>query len=170
MKQIKIKMKNIVILIFLKMKFLIKAQNSDVKKMYQNHSTYNNFDSGLDLFIIGDVTIEGGETKLVKLGIQCQLQSKKWYGKEEYHGYLMFPRSSISKTPLRLANSVGLIDREYRGELMAAFHNTGKTPYTLSKGERYVQLTRADLGYINFEVVDALRDTKRHSGFGSSGR
>lgn len=152
------------------MKFLIQCKNDTVKEMYKTHNTYHKGDSGLDLFIIEDTTIGGGETILVKLGIKCQLQSKNWYGKKIYHSYLMFPRSSISKTPLRLANSVGLIDREYKGELMAAFHNTSKTPFTLIKGERYVQLTRADLGFINFKVVDTLRETDRNSGFGSTGK
>lgn len=80
----------------------------------------------------------------------------------------MFPRSSISKSPLRLANSIGLIDSGYTGELKAAFHNTGKSPFTLRKGDRYVQLVRSDLGPINMEVVDTIRSTSRDSGFGST--
>lgn len=152
------------------MKFLLECKNNEVKEMYSNHGTYHKGDSGLDLFIINDTVIEGGETKLIGLGIKCQLESRNWYGKKSYYSYLMFPRSSISKSPLRLANSVGLIDQEYKGELITALHNTSKTPFTLKKGERYVQLARSDLGEINFKVVDNLRDTTRNTGFGSTGK
>jgi dUTP pyrophosphatase len=152
------------------MKFLLQCETDEIKAMYFNHETHHKGDSGLDLYITNDVTIGGGDTKLVGLGLKCQLQSRNWYGKKVYSSYLMFPRSSISKTPLRLANGIGLIDREYKGELMAAFHNTSKTPFTLKKGERYVQLTRADLGEINFKIVNSLRETKRNAGFGSTGK
>jgi dUTP pyrophosphatase len=152
------------------MKFLVKCKNEEVKDLYKSHSTYHKGDSGLDLFIANDTIIEGGQTKIVDLGIQCQLASRNWYGKKVYHSYLMFPRSSISKTPLRLANGVGLCDAGYTGELKAALHNTGKTTFTLSKGDRYVQLARSDLGEIDFEIVNEFdRVTSRGSGgFGST--
>ena len=131
------------------MKFLIRCKTADIKGMYKNHKTFHEGDSGLDLFIIQDVTIEGGETKLVGLGIQCQLESTKWYCPwvKKYHSYLMFPRSSISKTPLRLANSVGLCDAGYTGELKAALHNTGKTPFHLKKADTLRNTSRSDGGF-----------------------
>jgi len=152
------------------MKFLLKCKNDIVKSMYESHSTYHEGDSGLDLFITNEITINGGETKLIDLGIKCQLQSKNYFGKNKYHSYLMFPRSSISKTPLRLANSVGLCDAGYTGELKAALHNTGKKSFTLKKGDRYVQLARSDLGKIKFSIVeDFPRETSRgEGGFGST--
>lgn len=154
------------------MKFLIKCKTNDVKDMYSNHSTYHKGDSGLDLFMIDDITIEPGKMKLVGLGIQCQLQSKSWYclWKKNYHSYMMFPRSSICKTPLRLANSIGLIDGGYLGELKAALYNTSNEPFTIKKGERYVQLVVPDLTEVSFEIVSELRDTSRgKGGFGSTG-
>lgn len=152
------------------MKFLLQCKNEEVKQMYSNHGTYHTGDSGLDLYITHDITIEGGDTKIIGLGLKSQLQSRNWYWKKVYHSYLIFPRSSISKSPLRLANSIGLVDQGYKGELMAAFHNTSKTPFTLKKGERYVQLTRPDFGEIHFELVDTLRNTTRNNGFGSTGK
>ena len=147
------------------MQFLIKPDNNEVKEMYSTHSTYHSGDSGLDLFIVCDKIIPAGETMLVDLGISCQLK-----GVAKYYSYNMYPRSSISKTPLRLANSVGLIDASYLGPLKAALHNTGTSDFTIKKGERYVQLTRPDLEEVSFILVDNFnRDTTRgNSGFGST--
>lgn len=153
------------------MKFLIRCKNPNIKDMYKNHRTYHAGDSGLDLFIVNDITIAPGEMKLVDLGIQCQLQSSVWYcpWKKKYHSYMMFPRSSISKTPLRLANSIGLCDAGYTGELKAPLYNTGNTPFHLKKGDRYVQLVAPNLEPVEFEIVDIVRNTSRGAGgFGST--
>ena len=139
--------------------------------MYKNHQVFHKGDSGVDLFITENTTIEPGETKLVSLGIHCQLQSKSWYcpWKKNYHSYMMFPRSSIYKTPLRLANSIGLCDAGYTGELKAPLHNTGQMAFHLKKGERYVQLVAPGLQESNFTLVDTLRTTSRNQGgFGST--
>lgn len=153
------------------MKFLITCKTDHIKQMYANHSTYHKGDSGLDLFIVNDITIQPGEMRLVDLGIQCQLQSTSWYcpWRKTYHSYMMFPRSSISKTPLRLANSIGLCDAGYTGELKAPLYNTGNQPFHLKKGERYVQLVTPNLKEVTFEIVKRLRDTSRGTGgFGST--
>ena len=101
------------------MKFLIKLVHSDkLINYYKTHSAAYKEDSGIDLFIMEDLEIAPGHTELVDLGVKCQLRSIEWspimWIKNKsiwkYHSYLMFPRSSISKTPLRLANSVGLCD------------------------------------------------------------
>jgi dUTP pyrophosphatase len=149
------------------MKFLIKPLSSEVKYIYENHSTYHQGDSGLDLFIVKDEVIPPGKTLLLGLGVCCQLTD----GDGKYYSYNMYARSSISKTPLIVANGVGLCDSPYVGELKAALHNTSNTYYTVMKGERYVQLARPDLGEISFEIVNELRDTSRGSGgFGSTGK
>jgi dUTP pyrophosphatase len=152
------------------MQFLIHASNKNVHDMYVNHGTYNPGDSGLDLFIVKDTTIKPGETQLVDLGIRSQLRSWNWLRfKWVYHSYMLFPRSSISKTPLRLANSIGLVDSSYTGNIKAALYNHSKNEFALKKGERYVQLVRPDLGSVSFKLVDTLRNTQRGSGgFGST--
>lgn len=154
------------------MKFLIKPINESIKEMYVNHSTYHDSDSGLDLFIVNDEIIPAGETRLIDLGISCQLRedSDKYELKVKYFSYNMYSRSSISKTPLRLANGVGLCDAGYLGPLKAALHNTGTSDYTVKKGERYVQLARPDLGEVSFELVEDFgRTTSRNQGgFGST--
>lgn len=151
------------------MKFLIKPIDDKVKKMYVNHGTYHSSDSGLDLFIVADEVIPAGQTRIVDLGISCQLKDT-FSGKEKYYSYNMYSRSSISKTPLRLANGVGLIDAGYLGSIKAALHNTGTTDFTVKKGERYVQLARPDLEEVSFELVEDLgrNTTRQHGGFGST--
>ena len=161
------------------MQFLIKPENDEVKNLYTNHSTYHAGDSGLDLFIIKDEVIPAGQTKIVDLGISCQLRKQndfsptfQKYLTEKYYSYNMYPRSSISKTPLRLANGVGLCDAAYTGPLKAALHNTDPTnDYIIKKGERYVQLAYPNLEEVSFVLVDELRDTTRgDGGFGSTGK
>jgi dUTP pyrophosphatase len=154
------------------MKFLIKPVDDEVKQMYVNHSIYHASDSGLDLFIVADEVIPAGETRLVDLGISCQLCGvpSPHDGKTKYYSYNMYSRSSISKTPLRLANGVGLCDAGYLGPLKAALHNTGTTDYTVKKSERYVQLARPDLEEVSFELVDDFgrTTTRGYGGFGST--
>ena len=58
--------------------------------------------------------------------------------------YYLFPRSSISKTPLRLANSIGLIDGGYRGELVGMVDNIYDKDFHIKRGERYFQLVAVD--------------------------
>jgi dUTP pyrophosphatase len=151
------------------MKFLIKPNCEEAKSFYQNHSTYHDGDSGLDLFIVEDLVIPAGETKIVDLGISCQLKGCDTKV-DKYYSYNMYSRSSISKTPLRLANGVGLCDAGYLGPLKAALHNTSLVDFTIKKGERYVQLARPDLGEISFELVEEFgRSTTRgEGGFGST--
>lgn len=153
------------------MKFLVYCKNEQVKELYTNHSTFHKGDSGLDLFIVENVVIQPGEMKLVGLGVHCQLQSKSWYcpWKKNYHSYMMFPRSSISKTPLRVANSIGLCDSGFVGELRVPLYNTSDKPFELKRGERYVQLVAPNLQETTFKIVSCLRNTSRGAGgFGST--
>jgi dUTP pyrophosphatase len=148
------------------MKFLIVPQCEAAKELYLNHSTYHEGDSGLDLFIVEDGVIPARSNCLVDLGISCQLKSESG-GNARYFSYNVYARSSISKTPLILANGVGLADAGYLGNLKAAFYNTSDSDYVIKKGERYVQLARADLGEISFELVDSFGD--RTSSRGTNG-
>jgi dUTP pyrophosphatase len=100
-------------------------------------------------------------------------------------GYYMYPRSSLSKTQLRLANSTGIIDAGYRGHLMAMFdvvnidesvNNPDRiADYFGEKFDRYIQICAPGLVPILVEVVNDVsqlgEETERGSGgFGSSGR
>ena len=84
---------------------------------------------------------------------------------------LLFPRSSVSKTNLRLCNSVGVIDSGYRGEIMLKFDRKGFTDVQYNVGDRIGQLMILPVPSIQFFEVDDLSSTARNSkGFGSSGR
>lgn len=73
----------------------------EAKSLYEGHGTFHDGDSGLDLFIIDECTISPGETKFLKLGFAASMCN----GEGKAVSWLVLPRSSISKTPLRLANS-----------------------------------------------------------------
>jgi len=144
------------------MKLLIKPLNDTAKKYYLNHGHFHKGDAGLDLYVLYDDTFKSKETKKIKLGISCENQDNK--------GYFLFPRSSISKTPLRMANSIGLIDGGYRGEIMAVCDNIKDSDFSIKKGDRLFQLVSSDLSAIEFEIVDELSDSTRGAGgFGSTG-
>ena len=85
--------------------------------------------------------------------------------------YWMVPRSSISKTGLMVLNSVGVIDKSYRGELMAFLWNTTDASVVVQKGQRLVQIVAGDMGDMtSMTVVDCLPTSERGSGgFGSTG-
>ncbi|SVC39212.1 uncharacterized protein METZ01_LOCUS292066 [marine metagenome] len=85
--------------------------------------------------------------------------------------YLLMPRSSIAKTPLRLCNSIGLIDGGYRGEIMAVVDNIKTEAFIVEPGQRLFQLVGMDGSPIHFQMVDALSETTRgDGGFGSTGK
>ena len=144
------------------MKLLIKPLNDVAKEYYLNHGHFHIGDAGLDLYVLQDDTFKAGETKKIKLGISCESQDGK--------GYFLFPRSSISKTPLRMAKSIGLIDAGYRGEIMAVCDNIKDYDFSIKKGDRLFQLVSSDLSDIEFTIVNELSDTTRGTGgFGSTG-
>ena len=127
-------------------------------------------DSGFDLFCPRDLTIPPGKTSFIDLGIQCSAHTGPVYGCAPM-GFYVYPRSSLSKTPLRLANSVGIIDSGYRGNILAAVDNIWDQPYDLKKGTRLFQICAPDLTPINVELVDSLDETVRGAGgFGSTGQ
>jgi dUTP pyrophosphatase len=145
----------------------ILAGNGGIESLYCNHSTYHEGDSGLDLFFIEEINIGAKTTKLVSLGIKCEAYPDK--DKESNISYYLYPRSSIYKTPLRMANSVGIIDAGYRGTIMAAIDNISDEDYTIKVGQRLFQFCSPTLAPITFELTDRLSDTTRgDGGFGST--
>ena len=150
------------------MHLLIKTENEYLKELYQNYSTYHEGDSGLDLFCPETITIHPGETEKINLQIQCEALNESHPRKNM--SYYLYPRSSIIKTPLRLSNSVGIIDAGYRGNIMVAVDNIDNEPYTIEKGTRLFQICGPTLEPITMDIVDELSNSERGSnGFGSTG-
>ena len=156
------------------MKLLLKPLNEEVKSMYHDSATAEvntireeRGDAGLDLYCPGNLEILPGETKCIDFKIQCE-------GLSDSDGrnvcYYLYPRSSISKTPFRLANSVGIIDAGYRGNLMAMVDNFSKEVQTIQKGMRLFQICGRYLEPIHVELVEELSESERgNRGFGSTG-
>ena len=133
------------------------------------------YDSGVDLYCPEDIVIQPGEMKKIDLGIQCAAYTND--GKP--CGFYLYPRSSIVKTPLRLANSVGIIDSGYRGNIIAAVDHVkfgegmeeAWGAYSVERGQRLFQLCAPNLEEIRVRVVESLDDTRRGSGgYGSTGK
>lgn len=129
-----------------------------------NARSYTERDAGFDLFSAAVVT-DGAGTR-----VQQQVVAAFWdSGLELYRAYWMLPRSSISRTPLRLANSVGLIDAGYRGPIMAAVDGA----YSVGENERLFQLASPDLlPWDEVRVVSAIPGgptLRGAGGFGSTG-
>jgi dUTP pyrophosphatase len=149
------------------MHLIILPENQEVHTYYQNHSSYHVGDSGLDVFFMEDINFGPKETKIVNLHIKCEAFQDKDTGTNI--SYYLYPRSSISKTPLRMSNSVGIIDAGYRGNLKVSVDNISDDPYIINKGQRLFQLCDPSLRPITFDLVDILSDTTRgEGGFGST--
>ena len=144
------------------MKLFIKPHNDIAREYYKEHGHFHKGDAGLDLYILEDIQFMPGETKAIKLGISCE--------PKDGMAYYLFPRSSISKTPLRMANSIGLIDGGYRGEIIAVCDNIKSKAYIIKKGQRLFQIVSSDSSPIQYELVEDLGITSRGlGGFGSTG-
>ncbi|HIR22439.1 MAG TPA: dUTP diphosphatase [Candidatus Scatosoma pullicola] len=124
------------------------------------------FAAGADLYALtdGEVTFLPGETKFVHTGIALEIP-------EGYAG-LVYARSSLAcKRGLAPANKVGVIDSDYRGEIMVALHNHSDKPQTIGNGERIAQLVVAPFLRAEFFQSETLGESERGAGgFGSTGR
>ena len=78
-------------------------------------------DAGFDIFVPNQVGCFRGKVNKINFGVKCSAKLVRNTGREMNTGYYLYPRSSISKTALRLANSVGIIDSGYRGDLIGMF-------------------------------------------------
>ncbi|MBE6786010.1 MAG: dUTP diphosphatase [Ruminococcaceae bacterium] len=140
-----------------------------IKKLRDNAiiPTYGSeFAAGADLYaaVDGAVTIEPCETKLIPTGLAFEIPVG-------YAGFVYARSGLASKRGLAPANKVGVIDADYRGEVMVALHNHGKQAQTVEAGERVAQMVIAPFITASFIVCDELDDTERgEGGFGSTGR
>lgn len=119
--------------------------------------------AGMDFYQPESITIEPHQTQYVTLGLAMEIPK----------GYMLMlaPRSSMSKTPLVIPNSFGVIDADYRGEIKGIFKNTSDDEYLIQKGDRLLQGVLVPVGALKLLEVDELTETARGSGgIGSTGK
>ena len=162
-----------------------KQKNLD-EYINSNGNNSSNIDCGIDLFCPNDVRIKNSSlSNKIPMAIKCSMTFN-----DMYTGYYLYPRSSMgAKTPLRLSNSVGIIDAGYRGEIGALVDNNAsfvsKTQgmnedaifnyYSIQKGDRIIQICSPNLTYPIYPILvdneSELGESNRGSGgFGSTGR
>lgn len=139
-----------------------------IKKLNENAviPTYGTeYSAGADLYACTeeDIIINPGETKLIKTGIAIEIPVG-------YAGFIYARSGLASKKGLAPANKVGVIDADYRGEVMVALYNQSNEPQVIAAKERIAQLVIAPFLKVEFEEVDELTETVRGAGgFGSTG-
>lgn len=126
----------------------------------------SDFAAGADLYACLDsdvMTFEAGETKFVHTGISMEIP-------EGLVG-LVYARSGLaSKRGLAPANKVGVVDCDYRGEIMVSLHNHSTVPQSIENGERVAQIVLTPYIAANIVESDNLSETSRGTGgFGSTG-
>ena len=147
---------------------MVQTTNINIKKLNPDATipTYgSDFAAGADLYacLFAPITIEPGETFMVKTGISLEIP-------EGYAG-LIYARSGLaSKRGLAPANKVGVIDSDYRGEIIVALHNHSMNPQKIEPNERIAQLVITPYVQAIFNETAELSDTDRGvGGFGSTG-
>lgn len=119
--------------------------------------------AGLDLYCPFHIKVPADSQKKIPLGIAVEIPKG--------HMGLLVPRSSMSKTPLRCANSIGIIDADYRGELSIAYENISCSDYMIFRGDRIAQLIIVPIAIVDVEEAQTLSETERgDGGYGSTGR
>lgn len=138
-------------------------------QFYADGPRNHNGDSGFDLYVPKAVTVPAGARGFrLDHGVCAALRDV--YGTPK--PYMLCPRSSMgAKTPLRLSNSVGIIDRTYRGNIIALLDNTSQEDYEVQVGDRLVQIVQFSGEPVTDIAIGTLDQTLRGSGgFGSTGR
>lgn len=145
---------------------------------YKNETNRSKSNAGYDLYVCDVDNTETKGVKMLSLGVKPRMlhytksyeYSEEIEHIEESHFWLC-PRSSIYKKGVMMANSVGIIDSSYRGELKAPVTCVGDCESTLNIGDRLFQIVAPGMGWIKeVRIVDKLNTTERgEGGFGSTG-
>lgn len=157
---------------FLKNTYLNSANNHNLSLLEDPHF----FNAGFDLFLAENQTFTGGSVNKTSFSVKCSahvIHIRTNDLKQYFTGYYMHPRSSLSKTELRLANSTGIIDAGYRGPLIGMF-DCLKNEYQVAKFTRLLQICAPEMMPIYVRVVDMIEElgpetSRGEGGFGSTG-
>lgn len=147
------------------MKVDVKILDPRVKEKMPAYATAGS--AGLDLRAMLDepLTLQPGETKLIKTGLAIHLA-------DPGYAALILPRSGLGhKHGIVLGNLVGLIDSDYQGELMVSTWNRGQEVFTIEPMERIAQLVIVPVVQMQMNIVDDFEASDRGAGgFGSTGK
>tara|TARA_Y100000817_G_C16779534_1_gene509896 strand:- start:380 stop:838 length:459 start_codon:yes stop_codon:yes gene_type:complete len=148
----------------------IKAENDILHMRYEDHTNYHVGDSGLDLFVPEEIVVPANA---IGFQINHLISCEPFVDASKQNGmsYMLYPRSSMgARTPLRLSNSVGIMDAGYRGNVIAIVDNIDNKDFRVEAGTRLVQICDPTLQPITFEMVNSLSETTRgEGGLGSTG-
>lgn len=143
----------------------VQIKKTDERAMLPKRATEGS--AGYDLFALTDeeIPVYPNQPVRIRTGIAVSMPSRDMVG-------FVYPRSGLaSKFGLIPSNCVGVIDSDYRGEIMVSLTNLSQTIYLLKPFERIAQLVFAPIILPDFEEVDELQETERGSGgFGSTGQ
>lgn len=149
-------------------KLVLVVEDPELRDLYKT-GPRDNENAGYDLYTAEDW--KDGAVHLLSLGTKAMMVEMTT--KEAVH-YWLAPRSSIFKTGYMMANSMGVIDKSYRGELKAPVvpYASSLGPAGFRRGERHFQILAPDMGWIQeVEIVESLPESARGiGGFGSTGR
>lgn len=157
----------------LKNAYLFAAQKHNLSLLEEPHF----FNSGFDLFLPEGQMFTSNSVNKTSFNVKCSAQMVNLLtddNRQFYTGYYMYPRSSLSKTQLRLANNTGIIDAGYRGPLIGMFDCLTNDEYEVSGFTRLLQICAPGLVPIYVRVIDTVAElgpntSRGEGGFGSTG-
>lgn len=170
---------------FMDLRIFIHGGDNILNNLYTNSANlhnskmnYSSFpDAGFDLFAPVEMHCFGYNVTKINFGVSCSARIVCENGKSFNTGFFMYPRSSLTGTPLRLANSVGVIDSGYRGNLIGKFDclTDSNNGYTVQQHDKLTQIVAPGMIPIYVTIVNNLNElgdnTERgEGGFGSTGR
>lgn len=147
----------------------IRLHNHDLYSLYKNHGPQYEGDSGIDLFVSEAIYVPPNACGFpINLGVSLEFINKK---SNKSCSFFMMARSSLSNTPLRLSNSIYLIDAGFRGNLCCFVDNLSNQPIKINFGDRLVQVLVSLESHIEVQMVHSLSPGSRdNKGLGSTNK
>lgn len=174
---------------YMNLKIFVDSSDVELKQKYKEHiyhhhlklhNNINHIDAGFDLLCPSEHTFGNMSVNKVDYEIICAGQIVKRDDISYNTGFYIYPRSSISKSNIRLANNVGIIDAGYRGHLIGMFDLIYSNHYIkghniINKFDRHLQICAPSLMPIIVELVHSREDlgektARDEGGFGSTGK
>jgi len=169
----------------MELRIFLDCNDNKLNEMYNNSALAHNAqmhnsefpDAGFDLFTPLETTCLDRSITKINFSVKCSARMVYENGKKFNTGFFMMPRSSLSSTPLRLANSVGVIDSGYRGNLIGKFDCLvgNDDIYCVNKYDKLLQIVAPGMVPIYVTIVNSddelgITTDRGEGGFGSTGR